>query len=508
VTLYRRYLGHGYWIVTLLAAFLRFYNLGYPKALVFDEIYYVKDAWTLFNNGYESTWDVGADNLFVNGDPSHFLTNGSFVVHPPLGKWLIALPMALFGAQNSWSWRFTVALLGTAAVLLLMLVAKRLTGSKSLAVLAGLLMAIDGHAIVLSRISLLDGILMFFVLLAFYFLLIDRDKVRVRYLLMALRGQNLTVWKRPWLVACALALGAATAVKWSGLYFALFFGAYVIVSELLLRRRLGITGWIGGGLGQLGANLALMVPAYVLVYLASWTGWILTRGGWDRTSRSNWWESLLYYHQQIYNFHVGLHTPHSYASSPLTWLYLGRPVAFWYESSQCPPAPNGCSAAIDAIGNPFIWWGALAALLYLVVRYLRYRNRTEGLILLGVAAGYLPWLLYMQRTIFQFYAIDFLPFYILGLVYVLRTLWYKSSHTKWRSAIVIYLVSVCLISVFYLNLWWALSLPTGSGSFTCGPEASGFRLQSWLFTRCNTSTRKNHKSWMASAPSIACSFVP
>jgi len=460
VSQYRRLLPHGYWLVTLLAGFLRFYNLGYPKALVFDEVYYVKDAWTLWNHGYESTWDIGGDNLFVNGDPSHYLPNGSFIVHPPLGKWLIAIPMALFGAGNSWTWRFSVALLGTAAVLLLMLVAKRLSGSNSVAVLVGLLMAIDGHAIVLSRIALLDGILMFFALLAFYFMLIDREKTRLRYQLMALRGQTATIWNRPWLVACALALGAATAVKWSGLYFAVFFGVYVVVSEMLLRRRLGIKSWISGGLiGQGAANLALMVPAYGLIYLASWTGWILTKGGWDRTSHSTWWDSLLYYHQQIYNFHVGLHTPHSYASSPLTWLYLGRPVAFWYESSQCPPAPNGCSAAIDAIGNPLIWWGALAALVYLIYRYIRHRNRSEGLILLGLAAGYLPWMLYLQRTIFQFYAIDFLPFYILGLVFVLRSLWYRNAHTRWRKAIPVYLVSVGLVSVFYLDLWWGFVTP-------------------------------------------------
>ena len=460
VSLYRRLLPRGYWIVTLIAGFLRFYNLGYPKALVFDEVYYVKDSWTLWNNGYESTWDSGADSSFVAGDPSHFLPTGSFVVHPPLGKWLIALPMALFGANNSWTWRFTVALFGTAAVLLLMLVAKKLTGSKSLAILAGGLMAIDGHAIVLSRISLLDGILMFFVLLAFYFLLIDREQTRVKYQLMALRGGSGIIWNRPWLVACGLALGAATSVKWSGMYFALFFGLYILVSELLLRRRLGIKRWlVDGALGQLGANLALTVPVYALVYLASWTGWILTRNGWDRTSRATWWESLLYYHQQIYNFHVNLHTPHNYASNPLTWLYLGRPVAFWYESTPCPPAPNGCSAAIDAIGNPFIWWGALAALVYLVVSYIRRRDRIAGLILLGVGAGYLPWLLYTQRTIFQFYAIDFLPFYILGLAYVLRQLWYQSTHSRWRRAIPIYLVSVGLVSVFYLDLWWGFITP-------------------------------------------------
>ena len=37
-------------------AVLRFWNLGHPHEIVFDETYYVKDAWTLLHLGYESTW--------------------------------------------------------------------------------------------------------------------------------------------------------------------------------------------------------------------------------------------------------------------------------------------------------------------------------------------------------------------------------------------------------------------------------------------------------------------
>ena len=39
--------GYGIWLIMLLAAGLRFINLGYPRKLVFDETYYVKDALTL-----------------------------------------------------------------------------------------------------------------------------------------------------------------------------------------------------------------------------------------------------------------------------------------------------------------------------------------------------------------------------------------------------------------------------------------------------------------------------
>ena len=458
-SIFRRITPHGYWVVTLLAGFLRFYNLGYPKSLVFDETYYVKDAWTLWKHGFETNWPTNPNAAFEAGHVNTYLSSGSFIVHPPLGKWLIALPMALFGPENSWTWRYTTAIFGTAAVLLLMLVAKKLSGSQSFAILAGLLFAIDGHAIVLSRIALLDGILMFFALLAFYFLLLDREKTRVRYQVMAVRGRASVIWNRPWLVACALALGAATSVKWSGAYFALFFGAYVVVSEALYLRRNRIAGWQWAGARQALADVALMLPAYALVYLASWTGWILAAGGYDRTSSPNWLQALINYHQAIYNFHVNLHIPHPYASNPLTWLLLGRPVAFYYVSQPCPQLPYGCSSAIDAVGNPLIWWGALAAVLYLTWRYLRHGNRTDGLVLLGIAAGYLPWLAYMNRTVFQFYAIAFEPYLILGLVLVIRGLWYSKPGGATRRLLMWYFMAVAATSVFFLSLWWGFTTP-------------------------------------------------
>jgi dolichyl-phosphate-mannose--protein O-mannosyl transferase len=475
-SVYQRFLPFGFWIVTGIAAFLRFFNLGSPKALIFDETYYIKDAWTLAHLGYEGSWLPDSDAKWVSGVFNTFTNSASFIVHPPLGKWLIALPMLVFDPKNTWTWRFSSALFGTLAVVLIMLVAKRLFQSRSAAVLAGMFFAIDGHAIVLARTSLLDNFLMFFALLAFYFLIRDRDDARVKYAVKrSLRDAaspelrdhlSSVIWNRPWLVACAIALGLATGVKWSGLYFAAAFGLYVVLSETLLRKRYGFKNWLSEGiLGQGVATLVLMLPVFALTYLATWTGWIITKGGWDRNSKGTWWQSLIQYHQDMYRFHVNLHTPHSYASNPLTWLFMIRPTSFYYESipeSPACPSINGCSSAITAVGNPFIWWGAAAAILYLVVHYARYFNRTEGLILLGFAAGYVPWLFFMQRTIFEFYAIAFLPYTVLALVYVLRSLWYRNKPGggfPWRRAIVIYLISVGLISFFYLSEWWGFTTP-------------------------------------------------
>src|SRR3712207_9303598 len=98
---------------------------------------------------------------------------------PPLGKWLIAGGIGLFG-YDSFGWRFPSAVAGSIAVVVLTRLTRRLTGSTLLGLVAGLLLALDGLAFTLSRIGLLDVFLQVFVLSAVACLVVDRDRVRER----------------------------------------------------------------------------------------------------------------------------------------------------------------------------------------------------------------------------------------------------------------------------------------------------------------------------------------
>src|SRR6195952_493643 len=107
--------------VVLLAAGTRLWNVGSPKTLVFDETFYVKDAYTLSRLGYEGSWPANPDPGFAAGKVNDYLTSGSFVVHPPLGKWIISLGYDWLGATNPVSWRIMTALIGILAVVLVMM---------------------------------------------------------------------------------------------------------------------------------------------------------------------------------------------------------------------------------------------------------------------------------------------------------------------------------------------------------------------------------------------------
>jgi dolichyl-phosphate-mannose--protein O-mannosyl transferase len=468
------YLGFVFVIAT--ASLTRLWNLASPKKLVFDETYYVKDALSLSQEGNEKSWPVGANAAFESGDVYSYLADPAFVVHPPFGKWLIASGMWLLGPENAAGWRISTALLGIATVALLMLVAYKLFRSTKLALAAGFLLAIDGMGITMSRTALLDAPLTFFLLLGFLFFLIDNQQSRVRIGYAIQNGRKTLLWLRPWLVLSGVVLGAASAIKWSGLYLLAAIGLYVVFSELLLRRDSGEKSWVRTGLLAQGAiSFVHLVPVAMATYLSSWLGWVTSTGGYSRNwaddnslpgifgALPNWAQSLWNYHEVIYKFHVNLSESHSYQSHPITWLLGLRPTAFFYETysdGQMGCESDTCSSAITAMGNPLIWVFATAALAYLFYRYLGTRERVIGLVLLGVGALYLPWLLIPERTVFQFYAVSFLPWMILGLVLVMQILYRALGGTKLAKGLVIgFFVLATLVSVFFLPVNIGLVVP-------------------------------------------------
>ena len=362
--------------IMILAAFIRFWNLGYPNKLVFDETYYVKDAYTLWQTGHEKSWPANADVAFNAGDQNGFLTDPEFVVHAPLGKWIIGLGMQIFGPSNPWGWRIMPALFGIAAVWLIFLIAKRLIGSTRWALLPAFLLAIDGQAIVVSRTAILDGIVTTFLLLGFYLLLRAASAFK----------------PLPWLLLMGLALGAGAAVKWTGFLFLGVFVLYYLVASKW--------NW----------RVIWSVPVALATYLITWTGWFVTHG-WGYRS-DNVLLSFFEYHQQMYHFHSTLAMVHPYQSNPLTWLAMIRPTSFFFEDH------GSLVSAINPIGNPVIWLAGLAAFGFLFGWFAQYRDKQSFLVLAGFIAGYLPWVIYLNRTTFQFYSVTFEPWIMLAIVLI------------------------------------------------------------------------------------------
>jgi dolichyl-phosphate-mannose-protein mannosyltransferase len=424
--------------VTLFAGFLRFDRLGTPKSVVFDETYYAKDSLALLRFGWEHNALKEGDKILIEtgSDAGIWGQGPSFVAHPPGGKWMIAIGELIFG-PNPFGWRFMPALCGTLAVLILCRVARRMTGSTLLGCAAGLLLAVDGLAFVTSRTALLDIFVMFWVLAAFACLIADRDRSR-RMLAAKLEAGYSRTGLGPfvmnwWRVLAGVCLGMACATKWSGIFYVAAFGLLVLFWDMGARRAAGIE------YPRLGALALDAVPAFVslvlvglLTYLATWSGWIFRSGGWGRGEVSGNWlvrpfeamPELWRYHRDIFNFHSGLDSKHTYQSWPWDWPLLRRPVAFFYTEPTNGCDAGHCSREILGIGTPAFWWGSMVALVVVLYLWLAYRDWRAGAIVLGFLAGWLPWFpsAFGERTMFLFYATPLLPFMALAVILVLGVL--------------------------------------------------------------------------------------
>jgi dolichyl-phosphate-mannose--protein O-mannosyl transferase len=430
-------------LVAVVAGILRFWRLGSPHDLIFDETYYAKDSWSMLRLGYEGTWPdrkIADPQILAHPQVIPLSDAGSFVAHPPMGKWVIGLGEWLFGLEP-FGWRFMTALLGTLSVLMLCRIGRRLFRSTALGCLAGALMTVDGLHLVMSRTALLDLVVMFFALAAFGCLLVDRDKARAR-LAAALpvgpdgfarpdahTGAHAGTGLRPWRLAAAFFLGLAAASKWNGLYFLVFFVALTVLWDVASRRVAGAHHPYRAVLRKdLGWSTLSLVPVAVLTYLATWTGWFLSDKGYDRhwaDDRGGLWSwipaplrSLWHYEHAVYQFNIDLHAWHRYKSNPWSWLVQGRPVSFYYDAPKAQDgchATAGCSQEILALGTPLLWWAGCCAILYLLFRWALRRDWRAGAALCGVAGGYLPWFNYQDRTIFSFYAVVFVPFLCLAV---------------------------------------------------------------------------------------------
>jgi dolichyl-phosphate-mannose-protein mannosyltransferase len=479
--------------VTFVAGLLRFWRLDQPHRLVFDETYYVKQGVSYLRKGYELRWNGNAtasvDAKFRSGDTNVFLDEPDFVVHPPIGKWMIAAGEWIFGPASSWGWRFSAALCGTLSILMVVLITRRLLRSTLLGVVAGLLLAVDGHHFVLSRTGLLDIFLMFWALAAFGCLLLDRDDGRRRLADAVARGAPLTGFGpglgfRWWRLAAAVCLGLACGTKWSGLYFVAVFGLMTVLWDVGARRAVGVQRWfLGGVLRDGGPAAAVMLPVTLAVYLASWTGWLLSSDGYDRAwavdnpGQGPQWlpealRSLWHYHQQMYHFHVTLESSHPYMANPWSWLVMGRPTAFDYvgpKRGELGCTVDQCSQAITALGNPVLWWGGTVAVVVLLFQWALRRDWRAGAILSGLVAGFLPWFFFQDRTIYNFYAVAFVPWVAMGLTYLLGLLLGRPEaepdRRKWGAVVAGAVVLAAVLAFwFFLPILSAQVIPQSEWS--------------------------------------------
>lgn len=381
----------------VLSFLLRLYRLGVPRSLVFDEKYYASDALDLLQAGIET------------GRPDH----------PPLGKWLIAGGIEIFGFTPV-GWRFASVVAGSALVVATYLVGRVLAGGEGLGVLAALLVAVDGITFTMSRVAMLD---IFFAL----FVVVGAGLG----LVAIMRGSAATAT----VVGAASSLGYALAVKWSAAPVIV-----VVLAMFLVVRPRSVRSFM--------ATVSTFAAVPVVIYLAVHMPWFLTADAAGAgahgcgaefgcaPSLHERVEALVDRHLEVLDDHRDLRPTNPYARPAWSWVTYPEPTVLFRK--QCTPAmaaapevaddracPTGASgpskAKIATTGNPVLWAAAGLASVVLAWHGLRRRDVVALFLLLVGAALWVPWML-TPRHVYSFYAAPLVPVLAWWVVVVLGRL--------------------------------------------------------------------------------------
>ncbi|MDO8503697.1 MAG: phospholipid carrier-dependent glycosyltransferase [bacterium] len=384
------------WAIFLLLSFsffTRVWGIGIPNTYYFDEVYHAFTAQAYAQNdpqGYE----------WWGNSPEGFAYEW---LHPPLAKLIQASAIKIFGDQP-FSWRFPGILFGVGITYLLYLFGRGILKSERLGFLAALFWSLDGLSLTMSRITMNDIFLTFWVLLAIY----------------------LFLQKRP-LFLVGVILGLAISTKWSGVFI------LGLLAAFWLKERRAV---LGPGKIKIFALSFILIPA--TVYLLSFTQFFL---------QGHTWGQFLELHRQTWWYQTNLTATHAYSSNALEWPFLVRPLFAFTESF------DGKVANIYLQGNPLLWWAGVLSVLWLVLN-IRKESRTVRVVLLTYFVMFLPWA-FSPRVMFIYHYLPALPFLFLILAWFMDRLW----HNNQRWAVLSFLIfSFSLFVVFYPH-WTAIPIP-------------------------------------------------
>jgi dolichyl-phosphate-mannose-protein mannosyltransferase len=427
--------------VFVISVGLRFWGLERFNELIFDEIYYAK-----FANNYLT------DTKFYNA-------------HPPLSQYLIAigiwigdiLPIGqdvtnkMTGSLHStFSYRWMNALFGSLIPPVVAAIAYQLTHRLSYTFLAALFISLDGLFLVDSRYALNNVFLIFFGLLGQLLVLIASKAWGDDRLLL--------------MVGAGIAFGASAACKWNGLWFLL--GMYIMLAIAKIWKLINPAIYTQNVDNSPIDRLAKIHPFNSFVTLAivpavtytlSWIPHLI------QNPKPNFLEmqwSILNYHEKVGNG-TGIHP---YCADWYTWPLLLRPLAYYFKQDPV----TKIFYDVHAMGNPLLWWCALAAIFILlgsigktIITTPRQEHNLAPIgvplyVVVNYAANLLPWVK-VTRCLFIYHYMGAVLFATMGLAWLVDECLRSRSH--WRQGLGLTVIfGVAAAFVFWLPIYLGLPL--------------------------------------------------
>lgn len=329
------------------------------------------------------------------------------VSHPPLGKEILSLGIAIFG-MTPFGWRCMGALFGVAMLPLMWDLLRRMFRDDRVALCGTALLACDFMHLTQTRIATIDSFATLFILLMYLFL--------YRYF---------TEGKLRHLAACGIAFGVGAATKWTCLYagagLGVLWALHWVFQGVQAHRDGDGRRYVRRLVSNIGFCLVFFVLVPGMIYYASYYPYGAARGlhGAGMYFTREYAAIVLENQRFMFTYHAGLVATHPYSSRWWQWLLDLRPILYYLSYG------DGTVSTIGAFVNPLLCWGGLLALPVLAYRAVRH-DRTALFLLVGYLAQVLPWV-FISRLTFEYHYFAATLFLVLALGYVFDRLRQRGS---------------------------------------------------------------------------------
>lgn len=404
------------------------YKHTYLTGMIFDEIYHARTAYEYLHGMDIYEW-----------------------THPPLGKLLISIGIAVFG-MVPFGWRIIGTLFGAAMIPIMYLFGRKLFNRKFYAFCTAFLMMFDFMHFGLSRIATIDVYGTFFVILMYYFMY--DYFVNKSYVL----GFKKSLAP---LLLSGICFGLGAASKWIGLYAGgglalLFF--LTKYSEYRDYRTMSASkkkaAWYDDFIPLYISRTFLycvlffvIIPAviYVLSYVPGLLNGSYENAGYILQNQA----SMLKYHSKDV-----LTATHPFSSYFWEWPLMARPLETYAGSDL----PAGMSSTMTIMGNPAIWWVGIIAIALAISIAIRKRDRKMLVVFAAIAFQYLPWW-GVTRIVFIYHFFSSVPFMILAIVYIIKEL--LEDYPKLKYVVYSYLAVVMLLFIMFYPVLSGMEVSRG-----------------------------------------------
>ena len=388
-------------------------QISYQNSTYFDEIYFARTAYEYANDMPAYEW-----------------------VHPPLGKVIQMIPIALMG-MSPFSYRLMGVLAGILLIPVIYILAKNMFKKRKYAILAGALMAFDTFHLAQSRLGTIDTFLVLFILLSFLFM----------YQYISLTKEDSLFKRLRKLFFSGLFIGCAIATKWTGLFGGLAL-AIIFFADLIYKN-------CGKGKRWTVDTTVIVLCCFVFFILLPLVIYIGIYFMYPYLSVAPYaitnFNELMIENEAVYQYHSQLNATHPFTSPWYSWPLMLKPV--WYYVQEFA---GNMKETIVGIGNPAIWWVGILGLLHVLIEAVRTRKKEMWFILVAFLCMWLPYMA-IGRVMFLYHYFPVLPFVMLAIVALFKHLTEKLNFKK---SIPIYLVVVIIFFILFYPVATGLMVPS------------------------------------------------